>query len=716
MANNQLLASDNFASGSLAAGWSAAFGSGLPQITSPAPFYAEPVTTNVAVDPIWTGLTWPKDQTSEVTIQTLTAVAANNIGLWVRVQSGSLSGYVVNLNWASGTGYGATIFRCDSGTFTQLGTPVTGLTIASGDVWAFQAAGAILSVYQNWKRVAWFFDATYTSGTPGFRQSAATVTNSQVASWRGYSAVQQDGIWQKQGTVIPALVGDLAATGSAGTYQLSNLIFEGNAQILSGTVLKGFFSGGAGVNAGSANIYYAESSDGINWSRLATPVITGFANPFWIKNGSTYYLYVQAGNAQGSGSIALYTATNSAGPWTQQSTTILAPGAAGTWDATNFFDFQPVAIIGGTWHALYTGSPSGANSLSMGHATSLDGLTWVKDAANPVLANVVNCGAIAQVGSSWYLWGGTAQPGQFSGALNGFRPAEVVRYKTADFVHWTNPVKSAHHTQMYEALNFNAAGAGGAFPNSIIDVSGKAYFYIQENQADGTVPDIQQISLAIGPAPIASIITQNEDAMPAVATDGFTGGTGSLGPNWTTPTGWSACSVVAGNLVQPSANSTVCAEIYTGAVFGNDQWSEVTIHTASAAIIDPLVRGQVGSTNCYFLDTGNASITTGTLYLGLQIKKNVGGVSTVIGPTVGMTPQVGDKIRLSVVGNVISAYQNGFLLIQVQDYSNAITSGSPGFLMFNGTAANNQISGFTGGNANVIPAYGGSLLLCGVGK
>ena len=184
MANNQLLASDNFASGSLAPGWTAAFGSTLSSVTASAPYYAEPPNTATVCDNVWTGLTWPNNQISEITVQSLVNAASTNVALWTRIQSGSLSGYVANF---SNSATFATIYRCDSGSFTQLAQ--VAVSVVSGDVLAFQASGAILTVYQNGNRLLWTSDATYTAGSVGFRQNSSTaIVDSQVASWRGYSA------------------------------------------------------------------------------------------------------------------------------------------------------------------------------------------------------------------------------------------------------------------------------------------------------------------------------------------------------------------------------------------------------------------------------------------------------------------------------------------------------------------------------------------------
>lgn len=45
-----------------------------------------------------------------------------------------------------------------------------------------------------------------------------------------------------------------------------------------------------------------------------------------------------------------------------------------------------VIYDGGNYHMWYGGSAAGEVWEGVGHATSVDGITWVKDTANPVLA------------------------------------------------------------------------------------------------------------------------------------------------------------------------------------------------------------------------------------------------------------------------------------------------------------------------------------------
>jgi hypothetical protein len=264
MANNTLLASDNFtrANGSLGANWTAVFGQATAQIVSNT---AQPVALSTNGGQVFSGTAWTADQTSEIT---LGASFVNENGTYVtpvvRMQAGSYSGYIANITDAAIGTIG--IYRVDSGVTTLLGAQVAGLTISAGDVWSFQAAGAVLSLYQNGNRVAYRADATYTSGSAGFILfSSVNVTHAQVASWRGYSGVQQDGIWQKQGVVLPLIASDIASSGF-GLFQPSVINDNGTYKM--------WVSGGGT----SANIYIATSPDGKNWTRQGSPVLSGFAN------------------------------------------------------------------------------------------------------------------------------------------------------------------------------------------------------------------------------------------------------------------------------------------------------------------------------------------------------------------------------------------------------------------------------------------------------
>ncbi len=99
------------------------------------------------------------------------------------------------------------------------------------------------------------------------------------------------------------------------------------------------------------------------------------------RSGRTFCLFASLGI-----SLCLSTVTLAQTEWTKSSENpVLNLGAAGTWDdvyvltASYYFD-------GSTYHMWYSGSGTTDELIfDIGHATSTDGLAWTKDALNPVL-------------------------------------------------------------------------------------------------------------------------------------------------------------------------------------------------------------------------------------------------------------------------------------------------------------------------------------------
>lgn len=694
MANNTLVASDGFvrANGALGANWTAlpTFAGG--QIVSN---QVEPTATSTNCGQFWNANVFPNDQTSEVTIGTgFISEAGSVLTLIVRSSAGVATWYQAAI-----TNSTAQISKVIAGSPTTLGALASGLTIASGNVWALTAVGACITLYQNYKRIAYFYDGAIASGAPGFAESSTVgITHVTVSSWRGYNPIQQDGIWQKQGITIPATTADLTPNGSAvfGVYQNTAILHEGNAQLLSGVVYKTWFTSGP---PGSVNIFYAESLDGISWTRSVSPVLAAFTNPTIFKNGSTYNMYVQQ---QFPGNIFLFQSTDGIN-WAQISSTVLVSGTAGQWDSNGLFLLSVVGIIGGTWTGLYTGSSTANFSLyKLGLATSPDGITWTKSGSNPVLSNAVNSTAVVKVGSLYYGWFGGNQVGQGNASAPNQDPQDAVRYSSPDLITWTPSSPSLHHSQFFEGLNGNT---GTCVPTAIININGKAYMYSISSPGDAIAPQIYQVGLAIAPVTIAQLITQPETALSSVAVDLFQRADGGLGANWTTITGQNPLQIVS-HVVESTVVSTASAGAYTGAVFGNDQFCQVTIGALGVNGFCVLfVRGITSAATWYQLNVVGPVASLNTTQIA--IFKSIAGATTQIGPFFSVTPQIGDVFTLSVIGNVLTAYQNGYIIGQVEDVNNSILSGSPGVQLdtIGGVLSGASITAFAGGNANVIPVY-----------
>ncbi len=366
------------------------------------------------------------------------------------------------------------------------------------------------------------------------------------------------------------------------------------------------------------------------------------------------------------------------------------------------------------FYGLYSGLNGTGNAPSTGLVTSSDGITWTKSASNPVLVGAFCGQQILKLGSTYYGWMTQNQPGQGSTAP-GFDPSETVRYQSTDLINWTNPTHSLHCTGMFESLN---AKSGQCFVTAPMQIGNRVGLYYMGSPSDNVAPQVYQCSLALAPAgsTLPSIVAAREDGTVQVATDPFTSGAGDLSANWTVQTGSTKLKLVAGPYCEPTALNTVCAMVYTGGTFTRQQYSEVTIQTMSDSVENnynmPGVLCITSATTGYY-----ATVTgpTGTIQnTGLHtfiIRKNAGS-NTTLSSQVGFTPQVGDVMRLAVTiggdgNNILSLYQNGFLIMQAEDYGTNLTTGNPGVLQFAASnLAHAQISLWSAGNASVTPTYG----------
>ena len=112
----------------------------------------------------------------------------------------------------------------------------------------------------------------------------------------------------------------------------------------------------------------------------------GQADPTVVYDGvGDWKMWFDARNASDQW-LGLGYATSTDGlSWTKYGTDpVIAVGGAGTWDSA-FIHHPCVHKVGSTYHMFYAGSDvDGCRSI--GHATATDGIAWMKDAANPVLA------------------------------------------------------------------------------------------------------------------------------------------------------------------------------------------------------------------------------------------------------------------------------------------------------------------------------------------
>ena len=398
MANNQLLASDNFASGSLAAGWSAWPGLSESVILVGTPNVTQPSSTSTTQGEYWTGNSFPTDQICEVTINNLAATGNAAITLAVRFQNVSThsQGYACILNPTNVAGHSINIVRYDAGTPTTL-LAISGVnSYSAGDIVTFAAIGSVLVVYKNYVYLGAIADATYTSGSCAMfvESNSSAASSAQISSFRGYGITQQDGIWTKYGCVLPENATEIGSS-PVGNTGFCGVSF-GPARFLSGNVWRGYYAYGT-------NVGYAESLDGKTWQRYASnplSTLAGYVGIDVFQYNGTFYLWAQA--TQGSSTATLFTSIDGL-TWTNKGDTNL-PSGAGTYYGLHIAD-----VIGGKFYGLFSKLAGGSgNKPSTFLATSpvSDGLTWtVQNSGNAIIVGTF-CGCqIAKSGGKVIIFG-----------------------------------------------------------------------------------------------------------------------------------------------------------------------------------------------------------------------------------------------------------------------------------------------------------------------
>lgn len=159
-------------------------------------------------------------------------------------------------------------------------------------------------------------------------------------------------------------------------------------------------------------ICYATSLDGLSWTKRQsgsnTEVVVSVGitstNPgggsltwmrgessvgtvIWDKEDNTFKLWGHGGNNTGPRAI-FYATSNNGLSWTFQNSgqPVLEKSSTSTdWDGSWVADARVVKIGVGNYVMLYRGQ-SATSTPQLGLATSTDGITWTKGAANPVVA------------------------------------------------------------------------------------------------------------------------------------------------------------------------------------------------------------------------------------------------------------------------------------------------------------------------------------------
>ena len=186
-----------------------------------------------------------------------------------------------------------------------------------------------------------------------------------------------------------------------------------------------------------------------------------------------------------------------------------------------------------------------------------------------------------------------------------------------------------------------------------------------------------------------------------LATDNFTRADANpISGSWATVGGAAAWQIKSNMAESTVIGINANLSISTAVVWPADQYSEVTVGV-SGVVTDlggPAVRFNPASKNGYilFYQGGSGPITIQTVITPGS------GATIASSGTLNVSP--GDVLRLVVIGNQLSAYQNGVEII-APFTDNTFATGSPGLSSYiqTGTTGNIRFSLWSGGSASITP-------------
>lgn len=179
-----------------------------------------------------------------------------------------------------------------------------------------------------------------------------------------------------------------------------------------------------GANPGYSPRYigYATSKDRVTWTMYPTPVMSADAGT-WdqhtveahavVRENGMYKMWYTSYLTSSSPSYIGYATSSDGIQWSKYiGNPIMGPGTA-TWEAFGPYGCAVMSIPGG--YKMWYGAYEATNSIvSIGYATSADGITWVRDTVhNPVLKpgvagewddGYVNQPSVLQLGENYYMW------------------------------------------------------------------------------------------------------------------------------------------------------------------------------------------------------------------------------------------------------------------------------------------------------------------------
>jgi|GEM_PF-2071640 len=221
--------------------------------------------------------------------------------------------------------------------------------------------------------------------------------------------------------------------------------------VVKGSPYRMWYVGCGGVGA-PGRIGYAESIDGVTWTKYSgNPVISIGSPGAWngdelddiavVHTPNGYQAWVTGWNG-GRASGGYYTSTDGR-TWNQYSgNPVLQPGTSGAWDSAGVLPAE-VIKMGDTYKMWYVGQ-NNAGQWAVGYATSSDGINWTKHASNPVFSPQPETWEYASIQDLSVIYDGYLYHMWYEGRGTGSLAIKFGYASSNDGVNWTragnNPI------------------------------------------------------------------------------------------------------------------------------------------------------------------------------------------------------------------------------------------------------------------------------------
>ena len=473
------------------------------------------------------------------------------------------------------------------------------------------------------------------------------------------------GIWSRQGTVLSASI-----AADDGNVQEPTVIYEGSPLILTSqtNVFKMYFTDGWNTR----NTYYAESADGINWTRYPTAIVANHSRNFVIKSGSTYYLY--AANSTDT-QIDEYTSSNGR-DFSLAHSSVVSLGSGGSWNSTNVAN-SGGTIVAGTLYLFVEGS--NGSVWTDGLFTSTDFSTFTANGGNPLISASGSVGGPSmpfQIGNTWYMW--------LHVAPSGLLPTDIYRYSAPALTGpWTQNLESLPRQTLDEGVSTSLGQLADPF---ILQVNNKTYLWYSASTDGSSETAGQHIKLAIADMPISALVLTQEGA-----------NAGTLGNNFLPWIPSASGSFTNGNVGIGTPNSTFKLDI-NSATNGSDLFrvtntsSGANAQSGFSAINNGGSTGSFGITGSGFGGYGAQLSDDGSLYSNSSNGWNImsdNGSGFISFATGGKN----ERMRISSSGNVGIGSTSPWSALSVKGNSDLGNSALAGYFVATSTTATSTLSG-----------------------